>query len=213
MSLFGRHALALDDRCARSFCCETTDDRVCFRGIARPVNLRAATPLRSDKRFEISIEMQSTSSLIARAWLRRSSQFEDSRPPLCAAHQRTTSHYSAPRASARQPAPPSHSPQMSHLHEMIHLWLNNSARCITLNFGSFTRKSPTDLHQTTRVTRYNRLNTGALDSFDLLVQDRHRDLRILHRECAAKAATRIGVLELDKLSAAHVANQRCAALS
>src|SRR6185503_9279421 len=75
------------------------------------------------------------------------------------------------------------------------------------NVGSFTRQSSANLHQTARVTRHHSVNTSALDRFDLLVKNRDRDLRVLHRKGPTKAATRIGMLEFDKLRATHVSNQ------
>src|SRR5688572_20095407 len=77
---------------------------------------------------------------------------------------------------------------------------------------SISRKPPADLHQTTRVARYDRLHSRTLDRFDLLIEDGYGDLGILHGESAAETATRLGVFEFDKLCAAHVANQ-CARLA
>src|SRR5689334_21132383 len=69
------------------------------------------------------------------------------------------------------------------------------------------RQPPADLQQTTRITRHDRVHLRTLDRFDLLIQNRDRDLRILHRKRAAKTTTRLRILDLDKLSAAHVVKQ------
>ncbi len=75
------------------------------------------------------------------------------------------------------------------------------------DFRSLARQSSADLHQATRIARNDSLNTRALDRFDLLIENRHRDLRILHRESATKTTTRISVFEFDKLRATNVSNQ------
>src|ERR1044072_4202956 len=75
------------------------------------------------------------------------------------------------------------------------------------NRGFLPRQPPTNLHQTTRITRHNRIDARALDRFDLLIENRDRDLRILHRKRAAKTETRFRIFNLNKLRAAHVENQ------
>ena len=37
-----------------------------------------------------------------------------------------------------------------------------------------------DLHQTARITRHDSVNAGALDPLDLLIENRNRNLRVLH---------------------------------
>src|SRR5688572_8487689 len=76
------------------------------------------------------------------------------------------------------------------------------------HFRSLARQPTADLHQTTRIAGNYRLHTRPLNRINLLVQDGHRNLRILHRERATKTTTRISSVHLDKLSPTHVANQR-----
>src|SRR5215213_1749788 len=71
-----------------------------------------------------------------------------------------------------------------------------------------SRQPPANLHQTARITRHDRLNTRALDRVNLLIENRDGYFGILHGERPAKSATSVGVLELDELSSAHVADQR-----
>src|ERR1043166_1614903 len=72
------------------------------------------------------------------------------------------------------------------------------------NVRSLTRQASADLHQTTRVARYHRLHARALDRVDLLIEYRHRDLRILHRERPAESAARVGLFEFAELCAGPV---------
>jgi len=75
------------------------------------------------------------------------------------------------------------------------------------HFRSLSREPSTDLHQTTRIARHDSLHAGAFNGFDLLVEYGHGDLRILHGKCPAKAATGIGVRQLNKLDSAHLLYQ------
>src|SRR5215207_881890 len=58
MRLLSRHALALDDEARVSLRSQSTNDRICFGSVARPVNLGAATLRVAHKLFEIPVEMQ-----------------------------------------------------------------------------------------------------------------------------------------------------------
>src|SRR5258705_9444927 len=69
------------------------------------------------------------------------------------------------------------------------------------------RESSTNLHQTTGVARNHGLHPGPLDGFDLLIQNRYRNLRIFNRERSSKTATCVSVLKLHKFRSTHMLNE------
>ncbi len=59
--------------------------------------------------------------------------------------------------------------------QVIHLRLRGQqfSQVHDADTRSISRKTPADLHQTTRVARYDSLHARTLDRFDLLIEDRH----------------------------------------
>ncbi len=58
VDLLGRHTLAFDDDARAVFGCKFANDRVCFCGVVRPVNLRAAILGIANKLFQVAIEVR-----------------------------------------------------------------------------------------------------------------------------------------------------------
>src|SRR6266404_2893593 len=58
MNLFRRHALAFDDKSRGAFARESLNDVVSFRGITRPMNLRAGFFSIRGELFKILVEMK-----------------------------------------------------------------------------------------------------------------------------------------------------------